>query len=93
MRQLRRLRRHVSNDCFRSSLVTPVHSRLEYDNFILVRLPEYRLQMLQSVLHAAARLTYGLWRYNYVPGALVTLHWLRVPKRLDFKLKLKKPVH
>lgn len=86
LRQLRHLRRYVSNDCFRSLVVALVHSRLDYGNFIMVGLPAYRLRMLQSVLNAAARLTYGLRRYDHVSGALAELHWLRVPERVDFKL-------
>ena len=84
--QLRRLRRYVSNDCFRSLVVALVHSRLDYGNFILVGLPAYRLRILQSILNAAARLTYDLWRYDHVSGAFAELHWLRVPERVDIKL-------
>jgi len=40
-RQLRHLRRYVTNDCFRSLVVSLVHSRLDYGNFILVGVPAY----------------------------------------------------
>ena len=63
-----------------------VHSRLDYGNFILVWSPAYRLRYLQSVLNAAARLTYRLGRYDHITDALVSLHWLRVPERVDYKL-------
>ena len=75
---LRQLRRYVSDECFRSLVVALVHSRLDYGNFILVRSPAYRLRYLQSVLNAAARLTYRLGRYDHITDALVSLHWLRV---------------
>jgi len=39
LRQLRHLRRYVTDDCFRSLVVSLVHSRLDYDNFVLVGLP------------------------------------------------------
>ena len=86
LRQLRQLRRYVSDDCFRSLVVALVHSRLDYGNFILVGSPAYRLHCVQSVLNAAARLTLRLGRFDHVTDALATLHWLRVPERLDFKL-------
>ena len=86
LRQLRQLRRYVSDECFRSLVVALVHSRLDYGNFILVRSPAYRLRYLQSVLNAAARLTYRLGRYDHITDALVSLHWLRVPERVDYKL-------
>ena len=74
--------------CFCSLVVSLVHSRLDYGNFVLVRLPVYlHLQRrLQSVLNAAARLVFCLSRYDHVLDALATLHWLRLPQRVDFKV-------
>ena len=39
LRQLRHLRRYVTDDCFCSLVVSLVHSRLDYANFVLVGLP------------------------------------------------------
>ena len=86
LRQLRHLRRFVSDDCFRSLVVSLVHSRLDYGNFVLVGLPAYQQRRLTSVLHAAARLVYRLRRYDHITDALATLHWLRLPERVDFKV-------
>jgi len=36
---IRHLRRHVTDDCFRSLVVSLIHSRLDYGNFSLVGLP------------------------------------------------------
>jgi len=54
--QLRHLRRYVTDDCFRSLVVSLIHSRLDLGNFVLVGLPAYLQRQLQSVLNAAARL-------------------------------------
>jgi len=43
---------------------------------------------LQSVLNAAARLVFRLRRHDHVSDALVILHWLRLPERVNFKLAL-----
>jgi hypothetical protein len=86
LRQLRALRRYVSDACFRSLVVALVHSRLDYGNFIFVGAPAYRLRQLQAVLNAAARLTLRLNRYDHITGPLTSLHWLRVPERVDFRL-------
>jgi hypothetical protein len=51
-----------------------VHSRLDYGNFILVGLPVYRLRLLQSVLNAAAQLTFRIRRFDHVMDALAVLH-------------------
>jgi len=82
--QLRHLRRYVTDDCFRSLVL--VHSRLDYCNFVLVGLPAYLQWHLLSVLNAAARLVFRLRRYDHVTDALATLHWLRLPQRVDFKV-------
>jgi len=63
-----------------------VHTRLDYGNFVLVGLPLYLQRHLQSVLNAAARLVFRLSRYDHVSDALATLHWLRLPQRVDFKV-------
>ena len=86
LRQLRHLRRYVTDDCFRSLVVSLIHSRLDYGNFVLVGLPAYLQRQLQSVLNAAARLVFRLRRYDHITDALAILHWLRVPQRVDFKI-------
>jgi len=48
----------------------------------------YLQRRLQAVLNAAARLVFRLRRYDHVTDALVTLHWLRLPERVNFKLAL-----
>ena len=63
-----------------------VISRLDYVNSVLVGLPAYLTKRLQSVLNAAARLVFGLRRYDHISDALMILHWLRIRERIQFKL-------
>jgi len=72
LRQLRHLRRHVTNNCFRSLAVSLVYSRPEYGNLIPVGLPA----CLQRR------------RYDHVTDDLAMLHWLRLLERVNFKLAL-----
>jgi len=65
-----------------------VHTRLDYGNVVLVGLPLFRQRLLQSVLNAAARLTFRVRRYDHVTDLLAILHWLRVPERIDYKLAM-----
>jgi len=74
------------HDCFRSLVVSLIHSRLDHGNFVLVGLPAYLQRHLQSVLNAAARLVFRLRRYDHITDALATLHWLLLPERVDFKI-------
>ena len=67
-------------------MVALIHNRLDYGNSVLVGLPVYLTRRLQSVLNAAARLIYRLQRSDHITDALVTLHWLRVPERVTFKI-------
>jgi len=67
-------------------VVALVLARLDYCNGVLVGLAASQLSRLQSVLHAAARLIYGVRRFDHVTPLLQQLHWLSVPERVTFKL-------
>jgi len=71
----RQLRRYVTDDCFRSLVVSLVHSRLDYGNFAL---------SWSGFQHIYS----GAWCFDYddVSDALATLHWLLLPQRVDFKV-------
>ena len=63
-----------------------VHSWLDYCNSVLARLPWYLVQQLQSVLNSAARLIFGLKRFDRITPALMDLHWLPYLQRITYKL-------
>ncbi len=86
LRHLRHIRRSVSPSTLQTLVVALVLSRIDYANSVLTGLPGYLIKRLQSVLNAAARLIYGLRRYDHISNALVMLHWLRIPERIQFKL-------
>jgi len=67
-------------------VVALVHSRLDYSNEVLVGISAYLVRRLQSVLNAAARLIYHLRPHDHISDALATLHWLRVPERVQYKI-------
>jgi len=86
LRQLRQIRRYVSTDTFRALVVALVVTRLDYGNAVLTGLPVYLSRRLQSVLNAAAWLIFGLRRSDHVSDALISLHWLHIPQRIQFKV-------
>jgi len=86
LHQLRQICRSVPSDTFQSLTVSPVISRLDYGNAVLVGLPVYLVRRLQSVLNAAARLIYHMRSADHITDALVSLHWLRVPQRIEYKI-------
>jgi len=52
----------------------------------MVGLPIHQVRSLQSVQNASARLICRLRRFDHVTDALVSLHWLRVPERVVYKI-------
>jgi len=86
LRQLRKIRRLVPSATFQTLTVALVNQRLDYGNSTLVGIPAYLTSRLQSALNAAARLIFYLRRSDHVTDALVSLHWLRVPERIQFKI-------
>ena len=74
LRQLRQIRRYVPTFTFQKLVVALVHSRLDYRNGVLVGIPAHLMRRLQSVLNAAARLTFNLKRSYHITDALVNVH-------------------
>jgi len=69
-------------------VVALVHSPLDYRNSVLVGLPAYLLCQLQSVLNAAPCLVYNLRARDHITDALISLHWLRAPERILYKMAI-----
>jgi len=55
-----------------------IMSRQDYCNSMLAGLPTSTLQPLERVQNAAARLVFGLSRFEHVTPTLIHLHWLPV---------------
>jgi len=71
---------------FQLLVVALVLSRLDYCNSLLIYLLASLIQRLQSVQNAAARLIFNMRRSERITDALISLHWLRVPERIIFKV-------
>jgi len=78
----------VSNDVLQSLVVALVFSRLYYESATLAGLPKQLLDRLQSVQNAAAWLIFTARRQDHVQPKLCSLHWLRVPGRISFRLAM-----
>jgi len=71
---------------FQLLVVAFVLSRLDYSNSLLINLPASLIQRLQSVQNAAARLIFNMRRSEHIKDTLISLHWLRIPERIVFKV-------
>ena len=89
LRQLKHVRKSLTRENVKTLLHAFVTSRIDYCNALLVGLPQYQLNRLQSVLNAAARLYSNTSKYSHVSSILRDdLHWLRIPERITYKLCL-----
>ena len=79
IRLIRRLGKALSVESKLLLVHALVHSRLDYCNSVLARLPWSLVQPLQSVLNSAARLIFGLKRFDHITPALMDLHWPSIP--------------
>jgi hypothetical protein len=87
LRQLRAIRRYVSQSVMQSLVTSLALTRLDYGNCVIYGFPDYQLRRLQSVQNAAARLVFRLNCFDPVTDALISLHWLlRLPRRIIFQL-------
>ena len=76
----------VPTATFQTLTVALVDQRLDHGNSTLVGIPSYLMRRLQSALKAAARLIFHLRCSDNITDALVSLHRLRVPERIQFKI-------
>jgi len=74
---------------FQSLIVALILSRLDYCNSVLFGgLPANLIQRLESVQNASARLIFRILRSERIIPSLISLHWLRIPERISFKLSI-----
>ena len=87
IRQLRTIRRTLTNDACHALVRALVLSRLNYCNGLLAKAPDNLLAQLSGVMRAAARLILQLPRQSYVSDAIRRqLHWHDISERVRFKL-------
>jgi len=63
-----------------------VVTNVDYCSSVLSGISGQLLQRLQSVFNAAARLVFSARKSEYITPLLRKLHWLKAPKRIQFRL-------
>ena len=86
LRQLRPLKRCMTDDAIKTLTHAFIGSRLDYCNVLYYGVAEGLLSRLQSVQNAAARLVTGMGRREHITPVPRQLHWLPVRQRVSFKL-------
>jgi hypothetical protein len=89
LRQLRVIRRSLTDDAAATLVHALVSSRVDYCNALLYGSSGLITRKLQAVINSAARLITGVGRFDHITPALRdVLHWLPVEQRVQYKIAL-----
>ena len=88
LHNIRRIRKYLSYDNRKSIEQAVIMSRLDYCNGLLYGTPAVHLGKLQRLQNAAARLVCTVSRYDHITPSLISLHWLPVTHRIEFKIAM-----
>ena len=84
--QIGRIRCYLDLESTKILVHSFVSSRLDNFNSLLHGVPKCEIKKLQRIQNSAARMILGLKKYDHVTPALISLHWLPVALRIDFKI-------
>ena len=88
LRHISKIRKYLNENSTEMLVHAFVSSRLDYCNALLIGLPKYQIDRLQSVLNTAARIITFTCKYDHITPVLVRLHWLPVSYCIRFKVLL-----
>ena len=80
-----KIRKYLDENYTKSLAHAFVSSKLDYCNALLIVLPKYQIDRLQSVLNTAARIIAFTCKYDHITPVVVR-HWLPVSYRTRFKV-------
>ena len=63
-----------------------VISKLDYCNGLLLGISTYQMNKLQIVQNMCCRIIKNLRKYDHISDAMKTLHWLKIPQHIQFKV-------
>ena len=86
IRDIRRVRKHLTLDASTALANALVSSRLDYCNSLLHSLPGVHLNKLQRVQNALTRVVTKSSRLTSTKSLLERFHWLPIASRIDFKI-------
>ena len=88
LRQLRCVRRSLDTESVKTLVHAFITSHIDYCNTVLAGAPKYVTDKLLRVLNVAAHLVSNTKKFDRDLSCLLhtDLHWLDVPKRVQFKL-------
>ncbi len=88
LRALAKVKSFLSFKIFERAIHALITSRLDYCHALYIGITQGSLSRLQMVQNAAARLLTGVQKFEHITPTLMSLHWLPVCYRIDFKVLL-----
>ena len=86
LRNLKRIRKHLSYKSTEILVHGLVHSHIDFCNGLFTDIPAYQIDRLQKVQNQAARIVANSSTYRPSVEILKSLHWLPVKARIMFKI-------
>ena len=86
LHNIRRIRKHLSCDSSEILILAFVSSRLDYCNSLLYELPLVKIDKIQRVQSAAARLIFKQPKFCHITPFLSQLQWLPIKYRTEYKI-------
>ena len=88
LHSISQIRKYLSVDAAKTLIHAFVTSRLDTLNSILAHPYQYQIDRLQKVQNNAARLILKVKMSDNITPSLISLHWLPVSKRIEYKILL-----
>lgn len=87
LRQLKIVRRSLSEAAAKTMVLAFITSRIDYCNSVLYGVSAVHLRPLQNVLSSAARIILRKQRFDHITADIRDLlHWLPVQQRIEYKM-------
>jgi hypothetical protein len=88
LRQIGMIRKHLDQASTERIIHAFVTSKLDYQNGLLYGLPACKIEKLQRIQNAAARVIARTKKFEHISPILKQLHWLPIHQRIVFKVLL-----
>ena len=86
IRDLRRIRKTLTHSSALTIATSLIHSKLDYCNSLYLNTSHQNINRLQLIQNAAARAVTRTPRFHHISPILKSLHWLKIPQRIEFKI-------
>src|SRR6218665_218923 len=86
IRDLRRIRPMLDFKTASTIATSIVHSKLDDCNSLFLNLDSTQIQRLQLIQNSLARAVTRTPRHHHITPVLKSLHWLKIPERIHFKV-------